>query len=300
MAIWLLAIITAYFFFSLSSLGDKLILSGPPKPKSYTFYVGIIGLSVVILIPFMEFGLPEKNSFPWIISEAVIYILALYFMFSAVKKYEVSRVATTMGATMPLFVLALTWLFWGGQTMNKTNIIAFALLILGNIIISFEKNLKSANGYLKMTLLASFIFSVDYVLAKIIFLKEPFLLGFFWMRMFGVIIALLFLLSKKAREEIFAKQNFLNKKTASLLTFTQTSGGIANILQAFAISSAPIAMLPILNSLRGVQYAFLFLIVLSFSIFLPKILKEEISKKIIVQKIIAIILIAGGLALLVY
>jgi len=296
---WLLAIILAYFFFSLSSLGDKLVLSGPPKPKTYTFYVGLVGLSVLLFIPFMQFGLPGKESIYWIILEAITYILGVYTMFSAVKKFEVSKVAVTMGATMPIFVFVLTWLFWGQQIIDKTNILAFVLLLSGSIIISFEKKFRVADGYLKITLLASFIFSVDYVLTKIIFSTEPFLLGLFWMRMFAFLFVLFFLFSKNARKEIFSKKSFLNKKTATLMAFTQTAGGTANILQAFAISSVPVALLPILNALRGIQYAFLFLITLFFSIFLPKVLKEDISKKIVLQKTAAILIIAAGLALLV-
>jgi len=299
MITWLIVIISAYFFFSLSSLGDKLILSGPPKPKAYTFYVGIIGLSVVLLIPFMDFGLPGKSSILWIVTEAIIYIVGLYIMFSAVKKFDVSKVATTMGATMPIFVLVLTWMFWGGKIISGSNLLAFALLLLGSFIISLEKKFEATGNYLKITLFASLLFALDYVITKIIFMAESFLLGFFWMRIFGVLFALFFILNKNTRKEVFSKQTFLNKKTASLMAFTYSAGGIANLLQAFAIALAPVALLPILNSLRGVQYIFLFLITLFFSFFLPKILKEEISKKIILQKTIAIILIAGGLAILV-
>jgi drug/metabolite transporter (DMT)-like permease len=297
---WLIAIILAYLFFSLSSLGDKLILSGKPKPKAYTFYVGLIGLSVFLFIPFMELRLPSKGLLIWIIAEAIIYLLALYTMFSAVKKFEISKVAVTIGAVQPIFIFILTWFVWKDQRMSAIHILAFILLLIGSIIISLEKNYQSTKGYLKITLFTAFLFSVDYVLMKFIFLTEPFLLGLFWMRIIAVLFALVLLLSKNTRHEIFSKQSFLNKKIISLMAFTYTAGGAANILQAFAISLTPVALLPILNSLRGMQYIFLFLITLFFSIFFPKILKEEISKRIIFQKITAIILIAGGLAILVY
>lgn len=307
MILWLLVIILAYFFFSLSSLGDKLILSGPPKPRTYTFYIGIFGLSVFLFLPFMDFSLPKSQSVLWIVSEAIIYILGVYATASAIKKFEVSKVATTMGALMPIFVLVMTWLVWGGQIISKTNLLAFMLLLAGGIIISIEKKIKPANGYFTIILLASFLFSLDYILTKIIFLTEPFLLGLFWMRLIASLLVLFLLLSRKARREIIdflnpvrnGVSNGVNKKAASLLILTQTAGGTANILQAFAISLAPVAMLPILNSLRGVQYVFLFLITLFFSLFLPKILKEKISKKIILQKTFSIILIASGLTLLV-
>jgi drug/metabolite transporter (DMT)-like permease len=301
MAIWLLVIILAYFFFSLSSFGDKLILSGEPKPKAYTFYAGLMmGLAVLFFIPFMELRLPTRDVVPLIILDAIVYLTALYAMFSAVKKFEVSRVVTTIGAVQPIFILILTWFFWSGQLMTRNNIFAFVLLLLGNIVISFEKNFKRANGYFKITLFSAFLFSLDYVLMKAVFLTEPFLLGFFWMRIIGMMLAFLLILKRETRQEVFSKQTFLNKKIISLMTFTYTCSGIANMLQAFAVFLAPIAMLAIINSLRGLQYIFLFLITLFFSLFLPKVLKEEISTEIVFQKAIAIAFIAGGLAMLVY
>lgn len=299
MLTWLFVIILAYFFFSLSYFGDKLILSGPPKPNAYTFYVGAISIFAVLFIPFIKFGLPSKGTIFWIIAEALVYILGLYAMFSALEKFDVSRVMTTIGATQPVFILVLTWLFWGFEAMSKTDIFAFVLLVLGSFLISFEKNSKTTGNYLKITIMASALFSLDYIFSKIVFLNSGFLQGFVWMRIFVFLFALMFLVSKNNRKEIFKKQSIGDKKTWAIFVGTHTSGGIANILQGFAISLAPVAFLPIINSLRGMQYVFLFLIVLFFSVFFPKILKEEVSKRVIAQKIISIALIAAGLALLV-
>ena len=292
---WLFIIILAYFFFSLSYLGDKLILSGPPKPTAYTFYVGAISILVVIFIPFIKFSFPSQGSILWIIAEAAVYILGLYTMFAALEKFDVSRVMTTIGATQPFFIFALTWMYWGPQKLSTTYILAFVLLIMGSFSISFERKSKTNVSYLKITLLASFLFSLDYIFSKIVFIDQPFLQGFIWMRFFVFLFALVFLISKTNRKEIFKKQTVLDKKTAITFAWTHTSGGIANILQGFAISLAPIVFLPIVNSLRGIQYIFLFLLALFFSVFFPRILKEETSKEILIQKIIAIILIVAGL-----
>jgi len=296
---WLLVIILAYFFFSLSYLGDKLILSGPPKPSSYTFYVGALSLFTVIFIPFIKFGFPDGKVIFWILGEAAVYTLGLYTMFSAIEKFDVSRVMTTIGATQPVFIFILAWIIFGPQVIEKTNILAFALLLLGSIIISFGKNFKQAGSYWKLTIIASLMFSLDYVFSKIVFLNAGFLQGFIWVRIFVFLFALGFLIGKNNRKEIFRKQNILDKKTGIIFICSQASGGIANIIQGFAIFLAPVAFLPILNSLRGIQYVFLFLITLFLSSFFPKILKEEISKKILAQKIVSIILIALGLAILV-
>jgi uncharacterized membrane protein len=300
MLTWLIVIIVAYILFGLSSLGDKLILTGPPKPNSYTFYVGAASILMVVFIPFINFGLPPGKLVFWIVVEAIVYLLGLYTMFSALKKFEVSRVITTIGATQPLFIFALTWLFWGPQSMSGKVILAFILLVFGDCLISFESGSKINSNYLKTTILASLFFSLDYIFSKIIFLEQPFLQGFIWMRIFAFFFVLLLLLSKNNRNDIFRKNNFLNKKTARILVFSQTSGAAANALQGFAISLAPIALLPIVNSLKGIQYVFLFLMTLFVSVFFPRVLREKITQKIVIRKAISMVLIVAGLALLVY
>ena len=297
---WLFIIILAYLFFSLSYLGDKLILSGPPKPNSYTFYVGVISLFTLVFIPFIKFSLPDEKVIFWMMAEAIVYVLGLYCMFSALEKFDVSRVMTTIGATQPVFIFALTWLFFGPQLLSDKTILAFILLLVGSCLISFEKKSKSGWGYLIGTLLASVFFSLDYIFSKIVFLHQPFLQGFIWMRIFVFLFTLTFLLSKNNRKDIFKKQNILNFKTGLIFIGTHLSGGAANILQGLAIFLSPVAFLPIINSLRGIQYVFLFLLTLFFSIFFPKILKEEISRQIIIQKVFSIVLIAVGLSLLVF
>jgi len=87
--------------------------------------------------------------------------------------------------------------------------------------------------------------------------------------------------------------------TGIIFILAQGAGGAANILQSWSISLAPIAYLAILNSLKGLQYVFLFIMTIAISLFLPKVLHEEMSKKQIIQKVVSIILIGLGLAILV-
>lgn len=300
MMYWLIVIIIAYLFFGFSSLCDKLVLAGKPKPKAYTFYVGVFGLLAILLIPFIKFGFPNSTALFWIVLDAIVHIVGLYAMYVAIEQFDVSRVIATIGATQPIFIFILAWFFWGGQTMSATGILAFILLFIGSVIISIEKTPKVTAKYLTITVFSSLMFSLDYVFLKFIFLNQPFLQGLIWLQIFIFLFVLLFLISRKSRKEIFAKRMVLNKKTEKVFLFAQIFGGTGNFLQNLAISLAPVAFLATVNSLRGIQYVFLFLITLFFSIFLPKILKEKISAKIIFQKIISIIFIAAGLAILAF
>jgi len=299
MLMWLIVIILAYLFFGFASLGDKLVLAGKPKPNSYTFYVGVFGLFVILFIPFINFGFPDKTGLIWIILDAIVRIVGIYTMYVALERFDVSKVVATIGATQPIFIFILTWVFWGPQTMPAMDILAFIILLVGSIIISIERNLEITGDYLKITIFSSVMFSLDYIFAKLVFLNQPFLQGIVWVSIFIFLFVLVFLFIKKSRKEIFAKRIISNKKTQVFFLCAQAFGGAANFLQSFAIFLAPVAFLAIVNSLRGIQYVFLFLMTLFISYFYPKVLKEELSKKIILQKTISIILIAIGLAILV-
>ena len=266
---WLLVIIASYLFFSLAYFGDKLVLSGPPNAKLYTFYVGSLNILVVFFIPFANFGLPNLMGFVWAL------------------------------AIQPLLILLLTWIFWQGQILTGNNLLAFTLLFLGSLLISVQKKFQISRHYLLLIFFASLMFSLDYIFSKLVFFHQPFLQGLIWMRIFSFLCVQVLLFDKTLRSQLFTKKPTLNKKTRIIFLCTQSAGGLAAILQSLAISLAPLAYLATVNSLRGIQYVFLFLITLFFSHFFPKVFKEEISEKVIIQKIAAIVLIVVGLAVLV-
>jgi len=276
-----------------------MILSGAPKPALYTFYVGALSLLVVFFIPFIKFSIPNYQTMGWIIAEAIVYIAGLYAMFRALEKFEVSKVMTTIGATQPIFVFFLVWLFWGLENITGLEIFAFFLLLVGSIGISFEKNANKNRGYINITIIASILFSLDYIFQKLVFLDQPFLQGFVWMRLASFVVVLFLLFSKNLRKELFVKKEnvVFDKKISTIFVCSQSAGGIANGLQGAAIFLAPTAFLPIINALRGIQYVFLFLLTLFISYAFPKILHEKNNRTVIIRKSISIIVIAVGLAL---
>lgn len=296
---WLFIIILSYLFFGLFSLGDKLLLSGPVSPKVYTFYVGLLNGLAVVLIVFSPLTLPTPQQFIWIILNAVVFILGLYVMFLALEKFEVSRVMPTIGALQPIFIFFAAWAFFGLQPINAKDFLAFVALLAGTVVIAKEEHVIMRGSYAALTLVASLFFSLDYVIAKIVFSELSFLQGLIWVRIWVCLFVLVFLFSKSFRAEISAQRQKTTKNNALLFFATQSSGALATFLQSFAIFLAPVGYLAIMNALRGIQYVFLFGVTLTFSVVFPRILKEEVSKKIITQKSLAITLIIVGLAILV-
>ncbi|MFA6189980.1 MAG: hypothetical protein WC711_00480 [Candidatus Staskawiczbacteria bacterium] len=298
MASWLIVTILSYFLFALSSIGDKLFLKGKPTPASYVFYVSVFGLLVIVLIPFANFSIPGLVLLGWIILTALTRFMAVYFAYVAIEKFEVSRVVPSIGAIQPILMFFLAWAFFGEYIISSKNILAFLLLLLGGVLISLEKKIKFNLKYIGLTFLVALLISLDFTFAKIIYSSTSFLNGFIWIFIFIFFFAMSLLLFKGPRKEIFSKSVVSNKSEQILFLGTQSCGGLASILYNLAISLAPAAFFAIISSLKGVQYAFLFLIALVLSIFWPKIFKENLSKNIVIKKLFAIIIIIAGLIIL--
>jgi drug/metabolite transporter (DMT)-like permease len=231
--------------------------------------------------------------------DAAVFLLGLYFGFSAVDKFEVSKASATIGATQPIFIFFISWIFFGRQAMEYSDFAAFLLLFLGSVLISFERKPELTAKFLKLTVFSALMYSFDYVLIKYIFAELGFASGFVWRAILISLFALTLLLVKKNRKEIFKQKERSTQKLKKTFLATQVCGGLANILQSYAVFLAPVVLLPVANSMRGLQYVFLLCLTYFTSKFFPKILKEKISKKIILQKISAIALIIAGLIVLV-
>jgi drug/metabolite transporter (DMT)-like permease len=296
---WLIVAILAYFAFALASLGDKIILGQSPRPRAFTFFVGIFNIFAVFLIPFIDFGVPTGFTIFWIVLDAIIYIFGIYGMFSALEKFDVSRVIPAIGATQPIFIFILTWIFWGPQILGAQQIIAFVLLLLGTILISVNRtgDLFTKES-LKISLATALLFSMDFVFSKFVYLNLPFWQGFIWIRIVSFLFTLALLINPAFYKDVFNKKAKTKNSTGLLFVSFQAAGGIATILQSWAIALAPIAYLAIINALRGVQYVFLFGFTVACTVCMPKVLKEDVSKGTLIQKISSILIIALGMGLL--
>lgn len=290
---WLIVIISAYFLFALVSLGDKYLLKGPPNPKIYAFYVGVLGILALALIPFVGFSIPGIIGILFCLLAGAMYIFAILGVYEGLEKFEASRIIPAIGGFMPLFIFGLIYLFSGGEALGFKEIIAFILLILGSVFIVWDPSKKVSFKSLQISAVTAFLFALFFVLTKYVYLMLPFWTGFIWIRISAFLIALFFILFKEVRKEIFSKKSSFSKKTSAFFLFNQGMGAGAFILQNWAIALAGLAYLSIISALQGVQYVFLFILTML-------ILKEGLSKKVILQKFFAIILIGIGLTFLAF
>lgn len=293
--LWLIIIIISYSLFAVVSTGDKYLLSGPPNPKIYCFYIGFLSVLVLFLIPFVGFSLPNTYEIIFSLFAGSIYLLAIFSTYQGLEYFEASRIIPAIGGFAPIFTLIFIYIFsFGREVPGIKEFLALFFLIIGSVLISSNFSRKFPFKSLGISALAAVFLSLAFILSKYVYNMLPFWTGFILIRTGVIISALSFLLSRKFRKEIFGGKPRFNKKTTAFFIVNQIFGAGAFILQSWAIALAPIIFLPIISALQGIQYFLLFI----FSLFLFKILKEDVSKKIIVQKIVALLFIIIGLILL--
>ena len=297
---WILIAIISYLFLALGNLIDKFLLTGPlQNPKTYTFYIGMLGGIIFLLIPF---GFLEFPAFSIILLALVAggaRTLAILGLLSGLRNFEASKIIPAIGGLVPIFMAVLTLLVSGEKDLlAPENFIAFILLVAGTVIISIERHALVTLQSLKYSLSAAFFFSVFLVFSKVVYEAQTFLSGLIWLLMGVFLSSFVFLAFKQVRQEVFAHKQAMSRKMTMLFLGNQAMTGGAVFLQNLAIALAPFGLLAFVGALAGVQYVFLFILVLFLSTRFPRFLKEKISAKVLVQKVISIVFVGAGLLLL--
>lgn len=307
---WLVFAIISYLMLAIVNLGDKFVVDKLLKSgRAYAFTVGLLSSVVFVLAPwFLEW--PGIYLFSINILSGAFFIFALWTMFEALKAGEASRIVVVIGSIIPIFTIFFSILFFKEEfTFNQWMGVLF--LLIGMIIISlivsrkkrleiFFKKLSSVfcgtykKKWIFLSILSALLYSLFFITTKYAYQEQSFMSSFIWIRGGGLLVVLFFLLDKKSRKEIF--KSFKSKNSSKVgkgfIVFNQALGSISFLLQNYAIYLGPVA---IINALQGAQYAFLLILGIFFSVFFPKILKEDISRKVLIKKIIAILLIGIGL-----
>ena len=199
-----------------------------------------------------------------------------------------------------VFTLIFSSLLFNEQ-LTTHQVVAFVILVFASLLISQEKSVKrKSNSKLKaifLIFIANIIFGLSYSVQSYVLSEEPFWNSFIWMRIFGFGATLSLLLVPSIRKASMKFLKTSNIATRSIFAGNQFIAFIAFLLLSYALS---IGSAPLINSLQGVQFVFLFVFVLVLSRHKPKVFKEDLTRKIVIQKTLGIILISCAVAILAF
>ena len=292
---WLVFSLIARVFWAGDNIVDKLLIGKYIKnPYVLTLLGGIAPLIISVII-FLFYKLEWIGLIPIVIIllAGIIQIIAVFAFYKALAKEEVSRVIPLFQLT-PVFVLILS-AFFLKENLTINQYIGFILILLGGFFVS----LKRIEGVFKLRkafwwmILSSSIYAIQAIIIKSLYVNYSYLNLTFYHGI-GIFIPTFALLtfSSKSRNSFTREFSNLNIKGWLIVGLAAIfiAGAYLSGLWAFRTGSASL-----ISVLRGFQSIFVFIFSLVLSIWLPKILKEELASGVLLTKVIAISLMIVGL-----
>lgn len=325
---WFLFAVISYFLFSFVVMLDKYFLDNPvPNPKIYLFYTSISSIVFLAFIPF-GFYIPSGGVIILNFIAAGFFILSLLALYYSFKLDEASKIISSAGGLTAAFIYFLNYFifdkkyfFWNlefsagnGIAAGSFKILGILFLVFGSffILINFVRENKGEKRFkisinpktFAAIILTSAFSAAFFILIKFVYIFQPFISGFLWVKIGIILFGFLFLFFRDVRSVFFRSLSGLYYKkrksfSAPIIFINKIIlGGVANIFQNAAVALAPFGNIGLIKSLEGTEYIFVLFTAYIFSKKYPKILKESTEPEILVQKIISVLIIACGILFL--
>ena len=294
---WVIFSIVSRAFWAGDNIVDKLLIGRHIRnPYVLTLLGGIAPLLISMFIFILLWGRLEWIGLvPTLIImiAGAIQIIAVFAFYKALDKEEVSRVIPLFQLT-PVFVLILSAIFLK-EVLTLNQYFGFILILFGGFLIAIKRiegGFKLREAFWWMVLSSS-IYAIQAIIIKSLYIKYSYLSLTFYISI-GIFIPTFVLLtfSSKSRSSFIKEFSNLNITGWALVGLAAIFiiGADLSGFWAFKTGSASL-----ISVLRGFQSIFVFIFSLILSVWLSKILKEELVSKVLLTKIIAISLMLAGL-----
>jgi drug/metabolite transporter (DMT)-like permease len=288
---WYVFALLAPAFWAMNNVFIKFLITN--KFQSYfpmIFTVVFMDALFALAVPTFA---PIVVSFPYSIIALIVGLmplLAFWFYSKALIMEEVTRIITLF-QLIPVFVVFLSVIFLN-EVLGMQKYFGIFLIVVASILVSYKKSgSKPFSSALKFMMPFGVIIAAYTISDKILLGHLDYWSLFFW-NVLGTFCGVMLLLSLPKLRKETGKIIIAAGKKAVFTTFIGEGlyviGTICSLV-ALSLVDASLA-----SSLFGLQPFYVFFYTLFLSIFLPRILKEEISKSIISLKISAIALVFLG------
>jgi len=288
---WYVFALLAPAFWAMNNVFIKFLITN--KFQSYfpmIFTVVFMDALFALAVPTFA---PIVVSFPYSIialTVGLMPLLAFWFYSKALIMEEVTRIITLF-QLIPVFVVFLSVIFLN-EVLGMQKYFGIFLIVVASMLVSYKKSgSKPFSSALKFMMPFGVIIAAYTILDKILLGHLDYWSLFFW-NVLGTFCGVMLLLSlPKLRKETVKIIIAAGKKAVFTTFIGEGLYVIGTICSLVALSLVDASLA---SSLFGLQPFYVFFYTLFLSVFLPRILKEEISKSIISLKISAIALMFLG------
>lgn len=296
---WLLFSILAPLGWGLSNVIDSVVRRHLIQDDLIsTWFLGIIRIPLVLILVFI-FGLTvphNTGTVIWMIGASFFWMFPFIFYYKAIAFEEPSRVALLL-ESLPVFTAVVAY-FAIGEVLSEHQLIAFLLILLGNILASVKKfaGVWKFSRALWLILIGTGFWAISDVFFKKF---EP---GFstFWQAFIVYsagesFFSLILTGMPSVRKKIGHFLGKLKPRDWILILFNQLLGMGASLAFAYALTLGKASLTAVVI---GLQPLFVFIIGLVLVYFIPRVMREEVSRKILLMKGASLVLIIAGLIML--
>ena len=288
--IWVLFALLSAFFFSLVNVTDKYMLSRwVEKPSILLFFFGGVSLiSAAVIISTRGLPLFSVPQTLILLSIGFAHFFASVLYYHALKRGEATRIVP-LYQLAPLFVMVFAAVFLG-EVFTPIRYAGIMSLIIGAFLISAEKLDKiTLSKAAFLAILSCMGYAAAHTMIKYVLSFADFWTAFAYARM-GAVLALLFT-APLYFNDLITTVKASGKKAILLPLWNESIAVLAYVFFFMAAIAGPITLV---DALASFQSLFVFLIALLLGIFFPAIMKEGMSRGVILQKTVAIVLLIGG------
>ena len=302
---WFFVALVAPFLWAFVNIADNYLVSNyseKEKERSsggLVLFSGLIGIVIMTFILFFTKGVFDISFFDKILLfiTGILTIAWIIFYLFALEIEETSTVVPWF-LTVPVFGFILGYFFLG-ETLNTNQLIGSVIVLFGLsfIVIDFSSEKKKIKKKpIFYMLLACLLVAISGVIFKYVTIEGNFWVSSFWEYLgLGSTGLFMYLFIPKYRREFMHMNRKGGFKIFILNIVTELFTISGNLVTNFALLLAPVTMVYLVGSLQPAIVLFLTILSTNFS---PHIIKENLSKRVLVPKILAILLMIIGSAVL--
>jgi len=296
---WLIYAFSGPVFWAASTHMDKYLVERYFRRSDVAVLLVFTALIGLLMLPFILYWRPEVLALPGrdalvVAFSGVLYMVALYFYLQALQGDEASVVAPFFQAG-PLFGYALAWLVLG-ETLSHRQLAGGGLIVAGGLLLSIHPGAGRVRLRLVFLMLScAFVMAVSSVIFKAFAVHDEFWSTTFWTYLGEALYGLWLLALPGPRRQFLS---LLRVNTGAVLGVNAANelinlgGGLG---MRYALLLAPLSLVQAITSTTTL---FVFLFGVLLSLFLPKLGREDLSARNLLQKSVSAVLIAAGVYLI--
>ena len=251
------------------------------------FVAGIIGISVNGV-----FDISNTDKILLILTGGITIAWIILYLFT-LEIEDVSAVVPWF-LTIPIFGYILGYVFLG-ETLSSGQMWGSLIIFIGLLIIltdfSGEKRKFKWKVGLYMTVACALV-AISGVIFKYVAVGEDFWVASFWEYVgLGFVGLIIYLFVPRYRQEFMDMNKKGGAKIFGLNTASEIITIVGNLLTNYALLLAPVTMVYLVGSF---QPAIVLIMTLVATKFFPGVAREDMSKKIIIPKVMSILIIICG------